>query len=77
MEALELAEERVAILRDFRMGDDAGHRADGHALRLGEVADALRAEVGFDHVYRIPLADRLVWTLRLARTATGAFLGDE
>src|SRR5574341_263681 len=77
MEALELAEERVAILRDFRMRDDAGHRTDGHALGLGEVADALRAELGLDHVHRIPLADCLVRALRLARTAAGAFLGDE
>src|SRR5512137_120974 len=64
-------------LRAGRVGDAAVDRADRGAGLLVVEADALGAEVGVDDVDVIPLADRAVRALGLARTAVDALLGDD
>src|ERR1700757_1844405 len=59
-----------------RIDRDAVDRADLHALRLIEVADALGALAGIYHVDLQALRDRAVRALRLADVAVDAFVGD-
>ena len=55
---------------------DAIHRANGHALRLIEMADAFCAQIGVDEVMLFAHADGLVGALRLADIAVDAVAGD-
>src|SRR5690606_2813578 len=60
----------------FRIGIDALDRADGHAFRLVEMADALGAARRVDHVDEVALAARLVRAAGLADIAIEAGFGD-
>jgi Domain of unknown function (DUF4124) len=59
-----------------RVDGDAGHGADLHALRLIEVAHALGAAGGVDHVNVVTHRDGLVGALGLADIAIDALVGD-
>ena len=60
-----------------RVHRDAAHRADLHALRLVEVADAFGAARRVDLVDLRAHRDRLVRALGLAHIAVDAFVGDQ
>ncbi|KFC51122.1 hypothetical protein DK37_24595 [Halomonas sp. SUBG004] len=52
------------------------HRAHLLALRLVEVADALGAQIGVDHVNLLTGRDRVIRAFRFADVAVNAFVGD-
>src|SRR5690554_926143 len=62
--------------RVVRVGVDALDRTHFHALRLVEMADALGAQRGIDHVNGFALRDRPVGTDRFADVAVDAELVD-
>jgi hypothetical protein len=75
-EALVLLHQRLAAFRMFGIQRNAGHRADLHALRLVEVADAFGALVRVDLVEGLAHVDGIVRALGLADIAVDAFVGD-
>src|SRR5574337_1549601 len=72
----ELLHQLVLGLHVIGIVGNAVHRADLLALGLVEVAHALRALVGVDHVDLVPLGNRPVGALRFAHIAVDAFIGN-
>src|SRR5437588_6512137 len=76
MEFLRPLEQDILRLEIVRIRNAAIHRADRRARLFVMEADALGAERGVDDEDVLSLADGLVGTLRLARAAVDAFLGN-
>src|SRR6185312_8400256 len=72
-----LEQQRIARLDVIRIVGDAVDRADLAALRRVEMADALGAARGIDHVDLLALRDRVVRALGLANVAVDALVGDD
>ena len=60
LQPAQLGQQLLVAFRECRIGVDAFDRADHHALRFVEMADAFGAARGIDHVDRFALRDRLV-----------------
>src|SRR3546814_3254173 len=76
LQPVQLGQQGFTVFRVVRVRIDAFDRADHHALRFVEMADAFGAARRVDHIDRFALRDRLVGTGRLADIAVDAEIVD-